>query len=71
MRAILEFNLPEDREEYELAVKAGSAAARLDDWERQLRGWCKYALPEEAAKMGPEDLIHWVREQYYLTMRED
>ena len=42
MKAILEFNLPEDQEEYDLATKAGKLHSTLWDFSQWLRGKIKY-----------------------------
>ena len=43
MKAILEFNLPDDQEDFDMAVKAGAAFAALDDFMKYLRSNLKHA----------------------------
>lgn len=42
MKAILEFNLPEDEEALDIALEAGNVKAALFDFEHALRGIYKY-----------------------------
>lgn len=42
MKAILEFNLPEDRNEHEIAIHAMDFALTCWDLDQQLRNWLKY-----------------------------
>ncbi len=52
MKAILEFSLPEDREEFNLAQKGAMYKALLDDTRSILRNYRKYHdLKPEAAKL--------------------
>ena len=52
MKAILEFNLPEDRREYEMANQAPDMVAAIGHFEDRLRSYLKYGhdfkTPEEA-----------------------
>lgn len=45
MKAILEFNLPEELEEFNTAVKANAYAAALDAISELLRKYYKYGMP--------------------------
>jgi hypothetical protein len=47
MKAILEFNLPEDNVEYELATKSSSMYMTLWDMDNWLRAQYKYMPDEE------------------------
>ena len=50
MKVILEFNLPEDREEYDTASKGMDWALLVWRLEEQIRKWKKYGehtVPEE------------------------
>ena len=42
MKATLEFNLPEDREEHRLACAAGEMAAAIQEADSNMRGWLKH-----------------------------
>lgn len=46
MKAILEFDLPDDREEFEIALRAGRYASVIDDLREAFRQKCKYE-PEQ------------------------
>jgi len=48
MKAILEFNLPDDQEEYDLAVKAQDMMRSLNDVRNYLRAKSKYETEDEA-----------------------
>jgi hypothetical protein len=52
MKAILEFNLPEDKREYEMANQAADMVAAIGHFEDTLRSYLKYGhdfkTPEEA-----------------------
>lgn len=45
MKAILEFNLPEDHEDFTLANKAVDYAGALNEYANWLRSICKYGEP--------------------------
>ena len=49
MKAILEFNLPEEKQEYQLAANATDYAITLEEFDNYLRGKIKYddTLTEE------------------------
>ena len=58
-RAILEFNLHEDREEYEMAVHAGEMHCALYDLYNHLRATWKYGEDEAQAD--------WARETWQFV----
>jgi hypothetical protein len=47
MKAILEFNLPEDREDYALHFNAGAFYSAMWDYAEWLRGICKHGNPND------------------------
>lgn len=47
MKSVLEFNLPEEREEFELAVNAGKYASALWEIQQELRTIWKYEELED------------------------
>jgi hypothetical protein len=49
MKAILEFNLPEDRNDFEIAAKAMDWSLVLWDVDQQLRSWEKYGNEFQSA----------------------
>ena len=66
MKAILEFNLPEDQNEFELMNQARKAQSFLWDFNEQLRSWHKYGHSFKDA----DDALHEIREQWYRLMNE-
>lgn len=42
MKATLEFSLPEEREEFRVASRAGEMALVVADLDMKLRGWLKH-----------------------------
>jgi hypothetical protein len=63
MKHVIEFNLPEDREDVELHMRAPEVAAFLESWERFMRDQCKY---------GPDKPMKWseVRALYFEMRAE-
>lgn len=49
MEAILKYNLPEDREEFEMAVNSGKMSGLLFEYDQWLRAQIKYA-PDEMSQ---------------------
>ena len=47
MKAILEFNLPEDQQDFDLAVNGAKAQSTLWDFDQWLRAQYKYMSDEE------------------------
>lgn len=45
MKAILEFDLPEENNEFMLAKRGSEWACALQNIDEQLRDWLKYGLP--------------------------
>lgn len=66
-KATLEFNLPEEREEYELTVKAGALCSFIFEFSQYLRSQYKYndTLTEEQ-----HELLEKIREEFYRIMSE-
>jgi len=67
MKAILEFNLPEDNEDFDVASRAMSWAILAWDIDQMIRSLLKYH-PDEY-KTGEQALEH-VREEIYNIMEE-
>jgi hypothetical protein len=66
MKATLEFNLPEEREEFEIALRAGKLQAALSEFENFLRAQLKYGeLPEAEYKR-----VEMIREKYFELIGE-
>ena len=47
MKAVLEFNIPDEAEEFRVAVGAPDAFRALEDVRQFLRGQAKYTEPEQ------------------------
>ena len=60
MKAILEFNLPEETEEYEIANSAGRAMGALEDIGNYLRGFKHRTLSAKEALLFDE-----IRNKFY------
>ena len=58
MKAILEFNLPEDRADYDLAANAGKLALALHDISTELRSRAKYGTSPSAECF--QDFREWM-----------
>lgn len=66
MRAIFEFDLPEDQNEFQLMNQARKVQSFLWDFNEQLRSWYKYGHPFKDT----DDALHEIREQWYRLMNE-
>lgn len=66
MKAILEFNLPEDQHEYEVAVQAPRVQSFLWDFSQQLRSWYKYHHDFKNA----DDALEKIREEFYNLVNQ-
>ncbi|NBP03943.1 MAG: hypothetical protein EBU90_28370 [Proteobacteria bacterium] len=66
MKAILEFNLPEDQHEYEVATQANKMQSFLWDFSQQLRSWYKYHHDFKDAN----DALHRIRDEFYRLFNE-
>jgi hypothetical protein len=69
MKAILEFNLPDDQQDFDLAVKASKFWSVLWELDQDLRAKTKYApddLPEDKY-----DAYQEVRDKLYELMSEN
>ena len=58
MKAVLEFNLPEERIEHLRAVQAGAAWSTLSDIDQHLRSIIKYG---DGNYKSPEELASYIR----------
>ena len=66
MRAILQYNLPDDQHEYEVAVQAPRVQSFLWDFSQQLRSWYKYHNDFKDAN----DALDQIREEFYRLLNE-
>lgn len=64
MKAILEFKLPEERDEYDITIKAGEYHSRIHDALHKIRGRLKHGTPGEDEVATLEELrdILWIDE---------
>jgi len=66
MKAIFEFNLPEDQHEYEVMSQAQNTQRFLWDFSQQLRSWHKYGHDFKDA----DDALDKIREKFYELINE-
>jgi hypothetical protein len=66
MKATLEFDLPEDQREYEVAIQAPRSQSFLWDFSNQLRSWVKYHHNFTSA----DDALDKIREEFYRLLNE-
>ncbi len=59
MKATLEFNLPEENPEFDLAMNGPKYHSALWDIENKLRQWVKYETAPESVEMLIEE-IRWM-----------
>lgn len=69
MKAILEFNLPEDKAQYELANKASNFHSVIWDLDQYLRNVLKHG--SEEFKKSEYKTIEKIREQIVSLMQEN
>jgi hypothetical protein len=66
MKATLEFTLPEDQNDYEVAIQAQRVQAFLYDFSQQLRSWYKYHHDFKDA----DDALSQIRDEFYKLSNE-
>lgn len=66
MKAILQYSLPDDQRDYEIAIQAPRVNAFLNDFSDQLRSWQKYHHDFKDAN----DALNRIREEFYRLMNE-
>lgn len=66
MKAILQFDLPEDQNDYEIAVQAPKVQSFIWDFSQQLRAWQKYRHDFKNA----DDALDQIREEFYRLINE-
>lgn len=64
MKAIFEFNLPEDQHEYDVMNQASKMQRFLWEFSEQLRSWQKYGHKFENA----DDAVEKIREEFYTLI---
>ena len=66
MKAILEFNLPDDQTEFDMAVKAGTAFAALNEFGTYLRNSIKHGNLQDEWSAAFEE----VRKAFFSTIND-
>jgi hypothetical protein len=66
MKAIFEFNLPEDQHEYEVMNQASRVHSFLWDFSQQLRSWQKYSNDFQNAG----DALDKIRTEFHRLLSE-
>jgi hypothetical protein len=66
MKAILEFDLPEDQHEYNVVLQAQKMQSCLWDFSQQLRSWRKYHNDFKDSN----DALEKIREEFYKLLNE-
>ena len=66
MKAVFEFNLPEDQNEYEVMSQASKTQTFLWDFIQKLRSWHKYGHQFKDA----DDAVDKIREEFYQLLNE-
>ena len=66
MKAIIEFNLPEDQNYYDVANQSPRMLALLWDLSEQLRSWYKHGHDFKDA----DDALYNIRETFYKLINE-
>jgi len=60
MKAILEFNLPEEQYDFEMASNAMKLRDLIADLDKSARDWLKYGGMKFKSK---QDVLEWMRDQ--------
>lgn len=66
MKAIFEFNLPDDMNEYAVMNQASKMQSFLWDFSQQLRAWRKYHHDFKDA----DDALDKIREEFYRLLND-
>ena len=64
-KVIIEYNLPEDQHEYDVATQAERVQSFLWDFSQQLRSWYNYNDFKDA-----DDALDKIREEFYRLLNE-
>lgn len=73
MRAILEFQLPDEKEDFELAQKAGKIACQIDEIQRLLKSLDKYGGVGDKSidSLSKYEIVSFIREEVNKILAED
>jgi hypothetical protein len=66
MKAILEFDLPEEAYEFGLAIQSKNLSGAMFDIEQQLRSWYKYGHEFKDA----DEAIREIRDYFYRVIND-
>lgn len=66
MKAVFEFNLPDDQHEYDVMNQASKVQSFLWDFSQQLRAWRKYQHDFKDAN----DALDKIREEFYRLLND-
>lgn len=66
MKAIFEFDLPEDQHEYEVMSQGLKSQRMLWEFSQQLRSWYKYHHDFKDA----DDALNQIRDEFYRLLNE-
>lgn len=67
MKAILEFNLPEEQDSFDKAANAWKMWLAISEFDNKLRGWVKY----EHNFNNPEEALHETRRLLHELLSEE
>lgn len=67
MKATIEFNLPEDKYEYDLANKSSSLLSCLMEFEQEIRKIYKY----EDLKQNQLEIVEKIRDKFYEILQDN
>lgn len=65
-KVTIEYNLPDEQHEYEVAMQATKSQSFLWDFSQQLRSWQKYHHDFKSA----DDALDKIREEFYRLLNE-
>lgn len=77
MKAILEFDLPEDDEDYEIVTNAFKIKRVVDDFDQFLRNKIKYGkydmkfVDKDGSEITEEDIYQEIRDHLYNIANEE
>jgi hypothetical protein len=66
MKAVFEFDLPEDQHDYNIMNQASKVQSFLWDFSQQLRSWYKYHHDFKNA----DDALNQIRDEFYRLLNE-
>jgi hypothetical protein len=66
MKAVFEFDLPEDQHKYEVMSQAQKTQSFLWEFSQQLRSWYKYGHTFKDA----DDALNKIRDEFYRLLNE-